>query len=78
MLFRSGSPDDQASAGTAGALGLGAGAQISYLVTNTFSLTGELGLDQYFGGGKATNQAGPTAERPGTVLRALLGVKYRF
>ena len=32
-----------------GALGLGVGAQVGYLLTNAFSFTAEVGLDQYFG-----------------------------
>jgi len=60
-----------------GALGLGVGAQVGYLLTNAFSFTAEVGLDQYLGTDeKAASQATP--ERPGTVFKALLGIKYRF
>jgi len=74
LTLRPGGSGDVTSTG---ALGLGVGAQVGYLLTNAFSFTAEVGLDQYLGTGeKAASQA--TSERPGTVFKALLGIKYRF
>ncbi|GAA4003172.1 hypothetical protein GCM10022631_12580 [Deinococcus rubellus] len=81
IISRLSGSGDQTTETTSGAPGLGMGAQIGYLLTNTFSFIAELGLDQYFGNkGEVSqnSQTTPTAERPGTVFRALLGVKYRF
>lgn len=76
LILRLGGSGDPSTEATTGAPGLGVGAQIAYLLTNAFSFIAELGLDQYFGTAKAASQAAP--ERPGTVFKALLGVKYRF
>ncbi|WP_161882534.1 outer membrane beta-barrel protein [Deinococcus alpinitundrae] len=76
LILRPDGSGDPSNEANAGALGLGVGAQVGYLLTNAFSFIAELGLDQYLGTAKAVSQAAP--ERPGTVFKALLGVKYRF
>lgn len=49
------------------AFGLGLGTQIGYLLTNNFSIIGDLGFDRYFGGGPITRRGGKRAVtfRPG-------------
>lgn len=73
------------------AFGIGAGVMVSYALAGNLSLVGDLGVDQFFrssislsnGDTFATNEAGYSDisnrfVRPGTVLKARIGLKTTF
>lgn len=91
-LFRSSvSSQGETTTYSSNSFGIGAGVMVSYALAGNLSLVGDLGVDQYFksainvsnGDSIATNDASYSTfdnlfVRPGTVLKARIGIKTNF